>query len=221
MKISDRQVSLADTIQVCEPEDSIAHIAIAPHGRYALATLHKRAQVIKLSLKDDTVVFNGEVTQVGEGPYCVDFSDDGLLAVVANTMSNTVSVLDLTTHPIKVVDQIYVGVLPEGLDISPDGRWLVVNCMQYSLTKPDDPQRQDHAQLVLLERQGKQWAIRQRLPVDRIPQAAVFSPDGQYVVLASYEQKHLAIYRLDQSRLEDTGIRINTPGQPATLRIAE
>ena len=118
-------------------------------------------------------------------------------------------------------DIIFTGVLPEGLDISPDGKWAVVNCMGYTTAKPDNSMRQEYGQLVLLKKEQDHYSISQRLQIDRIPQAAVFTAESKYVVVAGFENRRLRIYELSGGTLEDTGVTINVPGQPCTLRIAK
>lgn len=217
--ISDNGVNVLRTVKISEPGDSLSHIAISPNGKYALATLNLDHSVIKITLKNDSF----EVVQkmkVGTGPYCVDFTPDGETAIVANVNGANVNVLDLTGEKIQVADTIFTDVLPEGLDISPDGKWAVVSCMGHTLSRPNDSMRQEYGQLVLLKRKGQRYSIVQRLQIDRIPQAAVFTADSKYVVTSSFESRRLRIFEMDDGKLTDTEIKIDVPGQPCTLRIA-
>jgi DNA-binding beta-propeller fold protein YncE len=221
LHIQNKEVVHVDTVKVCEPNDSIAHIAISPDGTYALASLNQDSSLLVIDIADGSITVQEPKIKVGKGPYVVDITSDGKLGVVANTMDATISILDVSRRPFQIIDEIFVGVLPEGVDISPDGSWMAVNCMQYTMTKPEDSMRQEFAQLVLLKRRGKQFKIVERSQIDRIPQAAVFSPDGQYLVVAGFEHQRLRMYRVTENGVKDTGIQIPTPGQPCTLRIAD
>ncbi len=83
------------------------------------------------------------------------------------------------------------------------------------------PQRTEAGQLVLLERAGKKFAKVQELPIGRIPEGVVFTPDGKYLVVQHHPARELAIYQVVERRLKDTGQRIKTPGMPSSLRRAD
>ena len=221
LEIDGTRVTVFKTLKVAKPEDSLSHIAIAPNSDYALATLNLDNSVIKVKLENGHPTKVTEKITVGTGPYCIDFTPDGNTAIVANVNGANVTILDLSQGGLRKTDTIFTGILPEGLDISPDGRWAIVSCMGYTLNHSDDSMRQEYGQLVLLEKKAEHYSIAQRLKIDRIPQAAVFTADSKYVVIGSFESKRLRIYKLSTSeRLIDTGIIIPVSGQPCALRIS-
>jgi len=221
LKISGKDVTAVSTVSICKPDESLAHIAVAPDGTYALASLNKAGAVVKIALKEGAA---GKVSQritVGDGPYCIDFTPDGKIAAVANTMDANISIMDATCEDIKVTDTIYTGITPEGLDISPDGNWLAVVCMQYTTVPQSNSMRQENGLLVILKRQQEQYSIVQKLQIDRIPQAAVFTADSKYVAVAGFENRRVRFYELKDGKLVDTDVIVDMPGQPCTLRIAD
>lgn len=221
LKINGIEVVVNSTLKVCEPQDSLSHITFSPNGDYALASVNKKASLLKIGLKNGVAEKVLSEISVGKGPYCVEFTPDGKFAVVANTADATISVVKVTKDDLTVVDTIFVGVTPEGLDISADGKWIAVSCLQYSMVKPDDSKRQQYGQVVLLKRQLEYLSIVQRMQTDRIPQAVVFTADSKYLVVAGFENRRLRIYELKGEKLVDTDVVIELPGQPCTLRIAD
>ncbi len=221
LNIAGKEVTVSETFKIAEPQDSLSHIVISPDGSFGLASLNQADAVIKVLVDGDSLSGVVEKVKVGKGPYCLDITPDGQKAIVANVSGANITILDLQEDKIKVTDEIYTGPLPEGLDISPDGQWAVVSSMGYTLLSPEDSMRQEHAQLVLMKRNPEYYSIIQRVPIDRIPQAAVFSPDSKYVVAGSFESRRLKVYELNDGSLKDTGVVIPVPGQPCSLRVAQ
>ena len=78
----------------------------------------------------------------GLRPYQVDITGSGEVAIVANIGlgrgdADTISVIDLKAKPPRVVNTVTVGQTPEGLKMSPDGRYVAVTVMNGS-NKPKD-----------------------------------------------------------------------------------
>ena len=71
-------------------------------------------------------------------PYGIEISPKGDAAYVANIGNgptgsvDTISVLDLTFDTPRMVDSVAVGIVPEGIALSPDGTFLAVNVMNGS-----------------------------------------------------------------------------------------
>jgi hypothetical protein len=142
-------------------------------------------------------------------------------AAVANTMADCITILELDADEIKVKDVVDVAILPEGMDISPDGKWILACCMNSTTAKPDAPNRRNHSRLVLLRKDEKSYSEVQRLNIDRIAQAAIFTPDMEYIVIAGFENKRLTAYKFEDGKISDSGTIIPVPGQPCTLRTAD
>jgi YVTN family beta-propeller protein len=221
LRISGKNVAVDSTVQICKPQESLSHVIFAPDGKYAIASLNKTSFVVKISLTDGVAEKPLERIEVGKGPYCLDVTFDGKYIAVANVADTTVSIIDASNpDQLHVSDTIYVGVTPEGLDISPDGKWLAVSCLQYSMVRLDDSRRQQYGQVVLLKRKPDCFSIIQRMQVDRIPQGVAFSPDSGYLVVGGFENERLKIYEFTNEQLSYTGMSLDVPGQPCSLRAA-
>nr|WP_246456596.1 beta-propeller fold lactonase family protein [Ruficoccus amylovorans] len=215
-----RPVRLLGTFSVAEPEESVSHATFSPDGTRALVTLNKSDGILYVSLEDDTVTVLQRVDG-RSGPYAAEFMPDGGQAVVGNVYDGTLSVLDVKADRIEIVDTIPVGTLAEGVDISPDGRWLAVNCLDNSNQRPEDPFYRSSGMVMLLRREGRTFSAVDVVRVGGIPQAAIFTPDGRYLAVASNTERDICFYELSkEGKLVPTGLRIPCSGGPAAMRIA-
>ena len=79
-------------------------------------------------------------------PYHVQITPDGALAPVAGAGNQNgldadlLTLIHLTTDPIRTIDHVKVGTGPESFDISPDGRLVAVVLMEGSNVPADNPQ---------------------------------------------------------------------------------
>ncbi|QHI70345.1 Nramp family divalent metal transporter [Tichowtungia aerotolerans] len=213
------QAELLDTFAVAPPESSVSHAAFSPDGTRVLVTLNKAGKVLFCSLENDQMKVLQQVT-CGDGPYCAEFAPDGKSAVIGNVYGGTLSLLKISDQTADVVDTIPVGILAEGIDISPDGLWLVVNCLENTNMTSDNPAHRESAMVVLFQKQGATFVTMDSIRVDGIPQAAVFTPDGQYVAVASNEKQAIRFYKLETAQLKETNIEVSTSGGPAAVRVS-
>jgi hypothetical protein len=61
----------------------------------------------------------------------------------------------------------------------------------------------------------------QELPVGRIPEGIAFTPDGSQVLVQYHPERAIGVLSVVGDRLEDSGTRIEVPGQPSSLRTVE
>lgn len=161
----------------------------------------------------------------GSNPYALDISSDGKLAVVANVGrpsgdADTVTIIDMTLRPIRSVDHIAVGPSPEGMAISPDGKWLAVGIANGTNRPKNSPFRGENGKLLLYALQGAKATKVGEAVTGKNTQGVTFTPDGRYLLVQNYVEQELAAYRVTPNGPEDTGVRIRVKGHPASIRIA-
>ncbi|MDQ8193682.1 Nramp family divalent metal transporter [Coraliomargarita sp. SDUM461004] len=216
---SPEPVHLLGTFSVASPESSVSHVVFSPNGQRALITLNKADAVLYVSVENDEVNVLQRI-EGRDGPYAADFSPEGGLAVIGNVDDGTVTVLKVEVDHVEAYDTIPIGILAEGVDISPDGRWLAVNCLDNSNQSPENPAYRSSGMVMLLERQGSTFVACDLIRVGGIPQAAVFTPDSRYLGVASNTEQDIRFYEISKHRLRDTRINVACPGGPAAMRIA-
>ncbi|MCF7818232.1 MAG: hypothetical protein K9M54_10155 [Kiritimatiellales bacterium] len=211
------------TIQQIEVGRQPSGVEISRDGTRALVANRADGSVSLLAISAD-----GRVGLVGTFAVAppessvshAAFSPDGRSAVIGNVYGGTLTVLNINGREAVAVDTIPVGILAEGLDISPDGQWLAVNCLENTAMPPDSPGYRETGMVVLLQRQRQTFVVVDSIRTGRIPQSAVFTPDGQYVAVGCNAERNIAFYRIRNGRLRDTGIRIPASGGPAAIRIS-
>jgi DNA-binding beta-propeller fold protein YncE len=151
----------------------------------------------------------------------------GVIALVANNGNNgfpdghvdTVSVVDLSVDPHRVIDHIVVGDGPEGLAVSPDGRLAVVTLLNGAAPMFEkDWFYHETSQMALLSIDGKSVERIAVIDVGRFAEGVGFSRDGKYLYVGDLLDNQVSIWRVEGRKVTFTGKRIKLPGHVASLR---
>lgn len=223
---------LVPTGDLAVAEKRLAGIAITPDGKAALVALRDEQGVVVLDIDGTEVSTTRERVSTGVAPYAIDVSSDGRWAVVGNVGltglpgnpgalaadADTVTLIDISKRPFRAVQHLSVPSLPEGVAISPDGRWIAVQSMDGSNLLPTNPGRRDRGRLSLFEIRGHEAVRVGDLPAGEAGQGIVFSADSRYVLAQFNVEKQIAVYAVNDGRLEDTGRRIAASGGPSSIR---
>jgi len=224
LSIRDKEVTAMQTVKVCEPAESMSDVAISPDGRLALASAQKGGYLSVLKIDGDTVTVTGQKLSAYGQPYRVVITPDGALALTAGQGydngidRDAISVIDLTAAPMRTLEYIPVGAVPESIEISPDGKLLAAVVMNGSNLGPSNPNHSTHGALVLLARSGKTFRVVEEHLIGRIPEGVAFTADGKYLVVQCHPDRELWIFAVNRGRLKDTGHRVKVPGMPSSLR---
>ena len=84
----------------------------------------------------------------------------------------------------------------------------------------DKPFHEVEGKLVILARRGMTFEITQILATGAIPEGVAFSPDGRHIVVGCHPSQKLWIYDVEGETVRDSKQRIDVPGMPSSLRIA-
>ena len=180
-----------------------------------------------LDIAGDKVTYNKVDLPTGQWPYNVVVTPDSKLALTSDNGGagssdgsvDTTSVIDLEANPPRIIDRVVVGDGPEGLAMSPEGR----------SRGRRHPARLQHEEGVLLpeERQrlgakidGKKVTKTQDIEVGGLPEAAMFTPDGKYLLVGNYMTQDFSILKVNGTKVTDTGKRFKVPGHPASARMS-
>ena len=219
--VTETSLQERERVTVAKPEDSLAHVEISPDGKLGLVTLNKANEVLLLSLDlqgHPTVI---DRVSKGSGPYAARFLPDGRGAAIANVVSNEVVFLSIKPDGFQVIESVQVGWIPEGIDVSPDGEWIAVSCVEGgNQTDKTHPSYGRPGQVYLLRRNGHGYSQAGILEVGGGPQAAVFSPDGNFLLVANTGAGRLLLFRREAEGFVNTGQRWSVPGEPISIRRA-
>jgi 6-phosphogluconolactonase (cycloisomerase 2 family) len=202
-----------------------AGVAIAPNGKRAFAVMNLANKVAVLEIDGQKVTYDkANDIPVAFNPYNIDTTPDGKYAIASSTGAGKDNADALTTieitgpHP-HVVGLTTVGVGPEGLVISPDGKWLVTPLLRGSTSKYADYfyTKEGQAVLAAIGADGG-ITVKDRAPLGAIPEGVAFSPNGQFVYIGNYTDKTVQVFRIASGKLKSQGRPLALPGQPASIR---
>ncbi len=131
-------VSMPATYQprnaVVSPDSSTAYVVSDIVGTPNYVVSNITGYLTEISLTTDSIV--GSPVALDGGPLSIAISPDGSTGYVANSMGNTVSIVNLKT--MTVTQSINVPQQPEEIAISPDGRTGFVVCTAVNEVVPYD-----------------------------------------------------------------------------------
>src|SRR5438132_4818916 len=224
LSIKGIDVKAIDTVPM---GDEVSHVIFTPDGKRALATKFSAHKVSLLDVDGEKVTYNKLDLPTGLWPYNVAATPDGRIALTADNGNaggsdgsvDTVSVVDLEAKPPRIIDRVVVGDGPEGLAISPKGDVAVAVILAGSNNKPAYFYHRNGS-LSVLRIDGKKVTMVKEIEVGGLPEAAVFTPDGRYLLVGNYLDQDFSILRVNGTTITDTGKRFKVPGHPASARMS-
>ena len=222
--INGKDLKLLDQVKVGEKR--LSGISFTNDGKAAIVSLRDENGAAVLSVDGTTVKLTKEKLSTGVNPYAVDVSSDGRWAVIGNTGiggrivddADVVTLVDVSKRPFRAVQQISVPATPEGVAISPDGKWIVVSSMAGSNLTADDPGRKKVGRVGLYAIRNGQAAKVNELPGGEAAQGVVFSKDSKTVLVQFDVERAIAVYAVRGGKLVDTGKRITLAAGPVSIR---
>ncbi|RZL89682.1 MAG: YncE family protein [Variovorax sp.] len=223
LRIAGQKVTLIDTVAMGE---SVSHVRFTPDGRRALAAKFPNHKVAMLAVDGEKVTYDKVDFAVGLWPYNLDVTPDGKLALTADNGNSgasdgqidTVSVIDLEAAPPRVIDKVVVGDGPEGLTVSPTGKFAVAVLLRGSNSAKNAYFYNRNGSVVGLRIDGKKVTRTNEVEVRGLPEGAVFSTDGKYLYIGNFIDQDITILRVDGDTLVNTGKSFGLAGHPAAMR---
>lgn len=228
--IDGNRVTLQDTLKIAQKR--LAGVSFTHDGRHALVALRDEQGVAVLNVDEGRVTDSGLRLSSGVAPYTIDVSSDGKWAVVSDVGlaglpsyagklagdADAVTLIDVSHEPFRAVQHVTVPSLPEGVAISPDGKWIGVQAMDGSNLTPDNPGRHARGKVVLFAIRDGQAVKVSEAPGGEAAQGIVFTGDSKYLIVQFNVEKQLAFFAVNGGHLRDTGQRIALSGGPSSLR---
>lgn len=225
-RIAGGQVTSGGKVDIGTVASEVSSVAFTPDGRFALVTRNGDHMLNVLRVDGDKVTKMDREITTGVRPYGLAVGPDGRWAVVANIGrgtgdADTVSLVDLTREPFRVVDTISVGQTPEGITASPDGKSVAVTVMNGS-NKPANSPFAGPGLVKLLRVDGMRLSVVSEAKVGTWAQGAAFAPDGRTLFVGNMTDRDISVLKVaEDGKLSDGGPRIKLSGASAALRVAE
>jgi DNA-binding beta-propeller fold protein YncE len=213
------KVVLCDT-GTCGP----SHVAFLPDGKSALVTRDNDHRISFLDVDGAKVTYGRHDVSAGLRPYAIDVSAKGQIAVVANVGhglgdADTVSVIDLKARPPRVVETVSVGPTPEGLKLSPDGKWLAVSVMNGSNKPKSSPFFTDNGLLQIWSVSGSKLTKVTETNTGHWCQGVAWSRSGKAVAVQCMVEGEIQVFQFGGTTAKGlkSVARVKTSGGPAAI----
>ena len=228
--IDGKNVRLVGDVKVGDKR--LSGIAFTHDGKAAIVAQRDENGAAVLSVDGTTVKLTNERISTGVTPYAIDVSSDGNWAVIGNTGvqgmaglagrtagdADVVTLVDVSRRPFRAAQQLSVLNTPEGVAISPDGRYVAVSSMAGSNLTPDNPGRNKLGRVQLFEiRDGAAVKVNDVVGAEAA-QGVVFTQDSRYVLLQMDVERAIGVYAIRDGKLVDTGERIKLAAGPVSIR---
>lgn len=223
LKIDGTHVTQTGTVPV---SPGVSQVVFTPDGKHALAVKSPDNRLAVLDVDGDKVTYNKLDLPTYLFPYNVAVSPDGKLAITADNGGggssdgnmDAVSVVDLEgAHP-HVTMHIGVEDAPEGLAISPNGKFAVVVNVNGS-NQPAAWYHRKTGSVTVLRINGKSVTPGKTIQVGALPEAVMITPDSRYIYVGNFLDKDFSILKVSGTDVTDTGKRFKVPGHPASGRM--
>jgi DNA-binding beta-propeller fold protein YncE len=215
--VADKKLTAVGKVDLGNKGSLPSGIVFTRDGRHALLTRGGDNMVSVLNIDGSNVTVDPRPVTTGMAPYTMDVNGDGTLAVVSNMGrgdgdQDSVSLIDLTLKPFRVVETVGVPSSPEPMKLSPDGKFLAVGA-EYGTTKPSShPFHHDKGLLTMFAVDGKTLRKLDQAPIGGWDEAIAFSRDGRIILVQGMADREIYVFRWDGHRL--------TPGRSLVIKDA-
>jgi DNA-binding beta-propeller fold protein YncE len=222
--ISGKTVTAAGKVDLGAPDSGPSHVVFTRDGTMALVSRNNDSFISVLSVNGARVENTKRDIASGLKPYGIDVTPAGDVAIVANIGagptggSDTLSVIDLTAKPPRAVNQVAVGVIPEGLAISPDGAHVALTVMNGSNAAKSSPFYNDFGRLRVFALNNRSLTPVAEAKIGHWCQGAAWTGPDTLLVQCMVEEE-IQLFRFLGHRLVPAG-SLKMPGAPAGLRSA-
>ena len=224
--IAGKIVTPAGTVDLMAPDSEPSLPVFTPDGRTALVTLNNGHRLAVLSVRGSSVEYTKRDIAAGLRPYGIEVAPSGQVAVVANIGngptggSDTLQVVDLRLDPPRVVDGAFVGMVPEGISMSPDGRFVAVAIQNGAHLSPASPFHHASGILKVYALSGTRLTYVTETPIGRWAQGIAWNRPGNVLLVQCAQDHRIEVFRFDGRRLTPLPpIPVN--GAPTGIRIAQ
>jgi DNA-binding beta-propeller fold protein YncE len=222
--VSGKQLTASGAkVDLGNPKSTPSSVKFLPDGKTALITLYGDDAIGVLRISGSSVTLDKQRIVTGVNPYTLDISGDGKIAVVGNMGGGgngeicTVSLIDLAPGMFHTIDTVAVPSSPEGIKLSPDGKFIAVASVDGTTKPSDSPLFHDHGRLWMLAIAGGRMKPVAEAKTGRWSQGVAFSKDGKTVMVESMIDHGLDVFRWNGTTLIP-GPTVDVKGGAAAIR---
>lgn len=224
--IAGKTVTAAGKVDLGAPDSQPSLPVFTPDGRTALVTLNTGHRVAVLSIDGTKVEYTKRDISAGLSPYGIEVTPAGNVAVVANIGngptggSDTLQVIDLTLNPPRVVDGIFVGIVPEGIAMSPNGQFVAAAIQNGAQLARTAPQYHENGILKIYRLAGTKLTFVTETKIGRWGQGIAWNNASSELLVQSAADNTIEVFAFDGRTLK-AGAPIKLTSAPTGIRTAE
>jgi DNA-binding beta-propeller fold protein YncE len=222
-RLNNKKLEPLDQVDLGNPKAGPSGLAFVS-DRVALVSRDGDNMINVLRIDGNTITVDPRPLTTGVRPYTLAVAASGNLAAVSNMGRgdddiDTVSLIDVSSEPFRTVETISVGMSPEGLRFSPDGKFLAVGTQEGTTKKNGSPFQTPNGRLAMYAVDGKSLRKVAEAPVGHWSQGIAFSKNGETIIVQNMVERTLAVFRFDGQKLT-AGTPIAIGAGPAALGTA-
>jgi WD40 repeat protein len=166
-------INIPKVIQTVTTGSGASGISFNREGTLALVANRVEGTVSLLSIKDKQVAVIGKLKLPEKsGPAHAAFVPDGTKALVSRDGDSRISIINITGQAMALDQrELFAGLRPYGLDVSPDGSWAAVTNLGSGTGDADT--------ISLIDMRGKFPKVVDTVTVGQTPEGIFFSPDSR------------------------------------------
>lgn len=224
--IAGRTVTPAGKVDLGDPACTPSLPVFTPDGKRAFVTRNGDHKLSILSIDGGRVEYTKHDISANLRPYGIQIAPKGDFAFVANIGNgptggaDTLTVVDIAAEPPRVIDSVSIGLIPEGIALSPDGRYLAVMVMNGSNLAKASPFFHDYGLLKIMRVAGPALTPMTEARIGHWCEGIVWSRNQRTILVQCMNERDIEVFGFDGKALNPQGaIRVN--GGPAGIRTSE
>jgi 6-phosphogluconolactonase (cycloisomerase 2 family) len=218
--LKDKRLAPLGTIDLGDAKSLAAGIVFAPDGKSAFVA--REGGISVLEIDGESVKLDPKQVILALRPYPIDISPDGKVLAVANSWGanadvGSVSLVDLSSKPYRVVDVARTPSVSEGLRFSPDGKYLAASSLNGSTSPTNSPRYRDHALLSIFAVDGFTLTKTAEAPLGKWSQGVAFSQKGDTIIVQNMTEKNFSVFGFAGGKLTPQPPLAVPVGAPAMI----
>jgi DNA-binding beta-propeller fold protein YncE len=222
-RLKDKKLEPLGKVDLGNPKAGPSGLAFVS-DRVALVSRDGDSMISVLRIDGEKISIDPRPLTTGVRPYTLGIASSGSLAAVSNMGRgdgdiDTVSLIDLSSEPFRTVETMSVGMGPEGLRFSPDGKFLAVGLQEGTTKKTGSPFQTANGRLAIYAVEGKSLRKVAEAPIGHWSQGIAFTKGGDTILVQNTVERTLSVFRFDGQRLT-AGTPIAIGAGPAAIGTA-